>query len=1244
MAAAEQPPKKRKLYEAILEHRAPPPPQKTFVSSPPPPPSQEEIIRKRRNKEEIRNLVDCYRRIKFCISQKDSRLMPELEQAYLALITASRASSTVALLPVCGVEELILVLVGVHYLAVGFCLGCTSVQRIVADLIPRYASFCPTALEAAARVSINMYNWSLAIIMRGEDMDSVAYETVKACILGLVDISCTASSEAPTSSVIQGICSAVFSNILTFFVSTFEGKDIYPVASREVEKLHEPMEFLREMKDDKEDNEPVLHRLFKLRALSLLCILFAFPKNLLAACFELFVSGGNDNTLHSGAQFFLRQVTSHLNGAENVKNNVSDGEIDPSSLCPKSARTGVDSDGNDQTKTEANNDKLEKMVFESNNCLLGKATKELLSILENAIGSLSKFIDGADLEENDMVYSHVSKYADISSSYVANKYPPQHNRALNVSKDILSGVPDSSSADAKKRSNDSAENATGQHVRSFCPLPHEINALPKDGSCISGGERLANLKKMDHENQFLEKTPDPRELKRSQSILGIVKDSDGSGAGAKKHHHSTDIGMTANASASGAATATFSLPEGHSGTGELTLDKFTKLLVKQVDASVPEMELINAFSRFGELAGWHFDRPNGRCYIDFRLHEAADLAKFQLHGARFGSTTIQVETISRSIGSAADSMLFSPMVPTLYGASAEKCNPHISQLHSLISSLCAKYNFNKKISHESIKQKKYSLSMKDEAPSNTLYITLSASLSTPFEDDDLRALCNLAVGNVGAVVRLTRVGLQSSCWFIEFNSVDAAVTALGNIQSCPDMFLLAEFRNTGVPVYHGESTTPRSLNALGYPPSPGEFGSAKPGNPYARSFVNKPDIGHHHMPVSPRVHVDNLGMQLQHGQAFQSNWNPTTGAEIREMSMDVSFPGPATNAIDRNWHYMKQENEPQIFGKGSIPNRPSITRSGSVIPLPLPSPLARPVYFTPSNCWDSSGRGPPLSRTPTGMMLHDNRNINTCPVPFIPSSITPLSQLPGGAMQQRLDQVVNVPPLPNIVPPPPLPSDVAPPLPSSPPPPPPSQPPSVPPPPNSPPLQQSKDFLLRTSVLSSHHQWQGNLTKSGVHYCTIYAVREDSVACKYLNTLSEPTDWPLRPVADRWFLLVQSAMLQSRHSYPQLAREPHKGHLARAGLGLKTGCAFCVLDARKLCGWNSRQRAKTCTIQDFTSYLRQREYAGVIKLSASKSMWTRLLFILPYSLDTCSLLAIAPQPAECLIALVLPKETNVEQP
>lgn len=79
MALAEQPLKKRKLHEAVIDPHG-------FQSNF----SQDEILRKQRNKAEIRSLYECYRRIKFCVSRKDARLMTDFEQAYLALITASR--------------------------------------------------------------------------------------------------------------------------------------------------------------------------------------------------------------------------------------------------------------------------------------------------------------------------------------------------------------------------------------------------------------------------------------------------------------------------------------------------------------------------------------------------------------------------------------------------------------------------------------------------------------------------------------------------------------------------------------------------------------------------------------------------------------------------------------------------------------------------------------------------------------------------------------------------------------------------------------------------------------------------------------------------------------------------------------------------------------------------------------------------------------------------------------------------
>lgn len=190
--------------------------------------------------------------------------------------------------------------------------GCTSVQRIVADLIPRFSSCCPTALEAASKVVINMHDCSLAVINRGEDADAVAFQTAKSCILGLFDICRIASLEAKKSSVIQGICSAVFQNLLTFFSSSFEGKDIFLISGKDIVKMLDSADVFNELKEkifDENMSAPII--LFKLSALSLLRIFFRYPKNLLAACFHVLQSTAAEE-FHKEGLYFLSQVTRKL--------------------------------------------------------------------------------------------------------------------------------------------------------------------------------------------------------------------------------------------------------------------------------------------------------------------------------------------------------------------------------------------------------------------------------------------------------------------------------------------------------------------------------------------------------------------------------------------------------------------------------------------------------------------------------------------------------------------------------------------------------------------------------------------------------------------------------------------------------------------------------------------------------------------------------------------------------------------
>lgn len=166
-----------------------------------------------------------------------------------------------------------------------------------------------------------MHNCSLAVISRGEDVDGVACRTATLCISGLVDICQAAQSEAPTSSVIQGICSSVFINVLSFLISTFNGIDLFHIVDKGVLKMQDSTLLFSEFKQTiLAENDNAVAKLSKLGALSLIRIFFCCPKNALAACFEFCDSVATEE-FHSHGLYFLRQVTSELE-ASDVANHV----------------------------------------------------------------------------------------------------------------------------------------------------------------------------------------------------------------------------------------------------------------------------------------------------------------------------------------------------------------------------------------------------------------------------------------------------------------------------------------------------------------------------------------------------------------------------------------------------------------------------------------------------------------------------------------------------------------------------------------------------------------------------------------------------------------------------------------------------------------------------------------------------------------------------------------------------------
>uniref|UniRef100_A0A1J3HPD7 Spen paralogue and orthologue SPOC C-terminal domain-containing protein n=1 Tax=Noccaea caerulescens TaxID=107243 RepID=A0A1J3HPD7_NOCCA len=369
MACAEQPIKKRRLYETIPESQPPPPPPQLESASPstlvssfpapvtPPPPSQEEIQTRSRNREEIRRVHECYKRLKSCIGQRDSRRSASLEQAYRSLISASR--------------------------------GCTSVKRLVADLVPRYALYCPTAVGDSVQAVIDMHNFSLEALKRGQDADGVAFQTAKACVFGLVDLCSAASSNTTSSPGARDICSAVFRNVLTFFVLSFEEKDIFQIVEKSDLKVQDPDEIFSQLMQKLSDgNLSPLVKLSQFRVLALLKVFFNFPKNSISTCFGFFNSSSTEDV--ATGRYLITHMSDKINDTDAASNEP---EAKENSGQTGSNKTEV------TVKTEEGMSGIPEASNSLKSCLLGMVLRKSPSIGRWAffkykkICSLSSFMD-----------------------------------------------------------------------------------------------------------------------------------------------------------------------------------------------------------------------------------------------------------------------------------------------------------------------------------------------------------------------------------------------------------------------------------------------------------------------------------------------------------------------------------------------------------------------------------------------------------------------------------------------------------------------------------------------------------------------------------------------------------------------------------------------------------------------------------------------------------------------------------
>ncbi|ESR46868.1 hypothetical protein CICLE_v10003334mg [Citrus x clementina] len=1097
MDTAEQPLKKRKLYDLPPESPKPVGEPQSDVVPPqtPPPLSQDEIQSRRRNEDEIRTVYECYRRLKACIAQKDARRLPELEQAYLSLITASR--------------------------------GCTSVQRIVADLVPRYALYCPTALEAATEVVIYMHNSSVALINRGEDADGVAFQTASACIFGLGDICRTASSEVPTSSVIRGICSAVFHNVLDFFISSFDGKDIIHTVDKEITKMLDSDEvFLGLKKKFSDEDESSLIKLSKFRLLSLLQIFFSSPKNLLAACFELFNPSVLEG-IHKG-QYFFSQITSRFDDDNMTHSFIikDDGPKFP------------------ETSTKGKEASSEQLVSDDNHVGTSVLKSCLLGLALGKNPSLRRWM-----------FSRYKKLCNLSSSNAL----PELSSALKRIFESFSEVAkeEGSEVDSDEDDSDPSKYANQQYLVARSANQHETSRELSGSSHDSGCTRSMEYDTGDPGDFSCGRSSMPRDLPNPQMLSPAAR--------TPLHFRNNSFEgrnhFPGRSSSEGASNALLSpnhhLPVPYAST--------TSQIVWYFDEDPAAMDI---FSASKQLWLGSFGPEASEAHIRFQIDGFGPLEHFFFFPIK-GFALVEYINIIDAI------------------RAREYIRNHFPwRVKFMDVGLGTKGVIN------------------GVAVGSCFHVYVGNIPNQWAKDEILHESYKVVYKGPYMVTDLSCEGAL----LMEFRTPEEATTAIAHLRQH------RKSRSNYLPPNTGPANAAMSQidGARSVPAAPihvdiksNHLGNISAGFHHATSFTVRPEISSMEL-SSPRVISENHGAAVQDGHSFQSNWSVSGRTEMPEAGFRKIDGHDSSIMVNPSQG-------------GNMPCLPMATQGPIPPPQPIqPTQYLHPVYLPPNSSWDAGGSNHQLPSNPISPNVVPNTfHVNAVAAPFIPPSVTPLAQIQGAPMQ-NYDQMFSHP----VAPPhlsslPPQPAEL-PPLPPSPPPLPQSQPPLVPPPPNSPPPPPPPPVVEPMQVERSgqllQYQWQGALCKSGVHYCTIYAQREESDICKYTHDISEPAEWPAK--------LDMTKRTDFRHVKSTFTSTPP--------------------NKREVCRLVPSSPGDHKGFQDFVSYLKQRECAGVIKIPAVKSIWARLMFILPYSQDICSMLSIAPNSSDCLVALVLPKETNFE--